>query len=96
MTKKTYVMGLCQGRHAAPVKEGIFPRTVNTFDPEMLYKEANDRMPEDCGRLALYVTGLTVAIMAVVRVCQERKIDLICYHYQGMRNTYDRQDVLQW
>lgn len=97
MTKKTYVMGLCKDRHLAPVKEGVFPKVVmDTFNPDYLYREANKNIPEDCGRLALYVTGLTVAIMAVVRVCSERHIDLTCYHWEPGNNVYNRQDVLKW
>lgn len=97
MTKKTYVMGLCKDRHPAPVKEGVFPMWVmNTFNSETMYEKANAGIPEDCGRLALYVTGLTVAIMAVVRVCSERHISLTCYHYDKNHGTYNRQDVLQF
>ena len=95
--KKTYVLGLCKDRHPAPVNDGVFPRFVmNTFDPEYLYSEANFSIPKDCERLALYVTGLTVAIMAVVRVCSERKIDLVCYHYDKDRGVYNKQEVLTY
>lgn len=95
--RKTYVMGLCKDRHPAPVKEGIFPEwTLNTFHPECLYREADERIPKDCGRLALYVTGLTVAIMAVVRVCSERRIELTCYHYDKNHGVYNKQEVLKY
>lgn len=95
--KRTYVMGLCKDRHPAPVKDGIFPEWVlNTFNAETMHREANEKIPEDCGRLALYVTGLTVAIMAVVRVCSERHISLTCYHYSKTHGNYTRQDVLQF
>ena len=95
--KKTYVLGLCKDRHPAPVNDGIFPEFVmSTFDPDYLYSEADFAIPKDCERLALYVTGLTVAIMAVVRVCSERHIDLVCYHYQKARGTYNRQEVLKF
>lgn len=92
---KTYVLGLCKDRHPAPVKDGVFPRIVmDTFDPDIMYEQAKKGIPMDCGRLALYVTGLTVAIMAVVRVCSERNIKLTCYHYDKGRGVYNRQDVL--
>ncbi len=97
MTKKTYVMGLCKDRHPAPVKTGIFDQWVmGTRNEECLYRQAEERIPQDCGRLALYVTGLTVAIMAVVRVCSERKIDLVCYHYDKTYNVYNKQEVLKY
>lgn len=95
--KKTYVLGLCKDRHPAPVKDGVFPEFVmRTYDPDYLYDEANFSIPEDCERLALYVTGLTVAIMAVVRVCSERHIDLVCYHYCKDSGLYNKQEVLSF
>lgn len=93
---KTYVMGLCKDRHPAPVKDGVFPEWVmNTRNEQYLYNVANHNIPRDCGRLALYVTGLTVAIMAVVRVCAERNIKLTCYHYDKVAKVYNKQEVLQ-
>ncbi len=95
--KKTYVLGLCKDRHPTPVRDGVFPEVVlGTHNPDYIYEQAKARIPEDCGRLALYVTGLTVAIMAVVRVCNERKIDLTCYQWDRVTGYYKRQDVLKY
>lgn len=93
---KTYVYGLCEGRHPAPVKEGIFPTWVGTGSmryPEVLRGFADKRIPKDCERLAVYVTGLTVAMMAVVSVCMSRGIHLTCYHKNKDTGVYDRQEV---
>ena len=97
MTRKTYVLGLCKDRHPAPVKDGLFPKWVmDTHDPEKMYQQAKEAVPQDCGRLALYVTGLTVAIMAVVRVCAERQIELVCYGYDKVKEVYYKQEVLKF
>lgn len=95
--KRTYMYELCEGRHNSPAKEGIFPRVVDKKligDPIRLKNIADDRIPKDCGRLVIFVTGLTVAMLAVVSVCVERNIKLTCYHQDPVTKLYDRQNVI--
>lgn len=94
--KKTYEFGLCEGRHWMPrsVKEGIFPERVEVIRQDLLEKRAEERIPADCGRLCIYVTGLTMAMLAVVKVCAKRGIHLTAYHYNKNLGVYTRQDVL--
>jgi len=83
---KTYVMGLCENRHQMPVKDFIFPEWIpRKISSEELERHANEMIPKDCGRLCLYTTGLTVAILAVVTVCLKRGIHLDAYHFRDGR-----------
>lgn len=45
-------------------------------------------------RCNLYVTGLTVATVAVINVCREEGIDLTLYHYDRESGSYYPQKVV--
>ena len=92
---KTYVLGLCANRHVMPVKDSVYPQWVpHSCTMDELEKMANSGIPADCDRLALYATGLGVALMSVVKVCLKRNIKLTVYHYDPYRDEYNRQEVL--
>ena len=61
-----YVFELCKGRHTTPAENAIFSNSVNPTDVDALFDEAWGKIPEDCDALDVYVTGLTVAMLAVV------------------------------
>ena len=42
----------------------------------------------------LYITGLTVATLAIVNVCHEYDIQLVCWHYDRETGTYFPQDMM--
>ena len=90
---KTYSFGLCEGRHPMPVREGIFPQRVEDIRQDLLEKRADERIPQDCTHLEVYVTGLTIAMMAVVKVCARRGIHLTAYHFNNKYRMYTRQEV---
>lgn len=93
--EKVYIFGLCFNRHRAPVKEGIFPTNVPYHHNFEWYEEyAESRIPKDCTRLAVYVTGLTVAMLGVVAACKKRGIRLTAYHYSESSGRYKKQEVL--
>ena len=92
--EKTYIFGLCQGRHDWPAKDGIFPKKVDHVNNKWLEDVADRRIPSDCTRLAVYVSGLTIAMLAVVKVCARRGIKLTAYHYNPESGVFSRQDVL--
>lgn len=91
---KTYSFGLCEDRHRMPIHEGIFPHTVECIRADLLEKKAEERIPLDCDKLEIYVTGLTMAMLAVVRVCSKRGIHLTAYHYNPKYRMYTKQEVL--
>lgn len=84
-----YTMMVCEGRHDIPCKTAIFPKVVeNIFDFGSLYGVADKAIPQDCGLLDLYVTGLTPCVLAVAAVCHDRGIALTCLHYNREDGKY--------
>ena len=64
----TASMELCKGRHSTPATDGaIFETEVNHLDVSALELEAKDKLESlNITKLHLYVTGLTVALIAVL------------------------------
>lgn len=88
---KTYIMELCEGRHdfGKVKKLGIFPgRVRDVMNVAELETIAEKNIPSDCGKLAVYVTGLTTAMLAVVAVCARRGIPLTAIHKDKIKNEY--------
>ena len=87
-------LGLCRGRHDIPgVEEYIFDTNVDPLDTKRLYQTAMTTVPER-GNLDLYVTGLSVALLAVVGACEDRLCTLRCWHYVRDTGSYYPQTVL--
>ncbi len=91
-----YNFELCKGRHSTPATSAIFAETLNPLDTSALYDAANAAIPEDCTELTVYVTGLTVAMLAVVNVCMDRGISMTAMHYNRDSGTYYPQPVTQF
>lgn len=89
-----YVFGLCEGRHQIPVDRYIFGSVIDPTDYVALLETANKAIPADCTRLVVYVTGLTPAMLAVVAICNCRRIALDAMHYDRDTGSYYRQVVL--
>ena len=73
MAMKLKRMVLCKGRHDMPseVQEAIFDCEVNPLDPNGLLREViQSKKLENIDCLILYVTGLTVALVAVMNACK--------------------------
>ena len=89
---------LCEARHEHPTIAGlpaIYPKQVNPVDFEQLDQVAADFMlsPVNSTDLALngldlYVTGLTPAVVAVIRQCLNNAIELRLWHYDREANDY--------
>ena len=90
---KTYTYELCESRHTKNM-EGIFPKRIECVRSDLLEKRADERIPKDCGRLEIYVTGFAMAMLAVVKVCARRGIHLTAYHYSPEYHLYTRQEVM--
>lgn len=93
----TYIYELCQGRHdfGKMKKEGIFPTYVkDVMNVAELEKIADNKIPKDCKRLAVYVTGLQTAMLAVVKVCAARGIQLTAIHKSKVTGQYVAQKIL--
>lgn len=83
-------LALCEARHEMPVDGSIFGNTIP--DPTNVGKlelEARKCLKKlDIVYLDLYVTGLTVALIAVLNVCKSMKINVTLYHYNRETGDY--------
>ena len=90
-------MALCKGRHDMPpeVQGAIFDCEVNPLDPDKLLKEViQSEKLENIDCLILYVTGLTVALVAVMNACKMLGVRIMLMHYNKDTGKYYPQEVL--
>ena len=90
-----YEFELCKGRHQTPAAESIFDSEIDPTAVDAIEKIADSRIPDDATEIVVYVTGLTVAMLAVVSVCIARGIKLVAMHYDRTTGTYYRQLVME-
>ena len=90
-------MCLCEGRHEMPseVEGSIFPNTLNPTDLEGMQQIVSEKL-EGVTMLRLYVTGLSVALVEVIKYCIENKVELALYHYDLTTGKYYKQPVTGW
>jgi len=96
--KKVINMALCQGRHEIPqATEGaIFENEIaDPTNTKALQAAAYAKLSAmDVEELNLYVTGLTVALIAVINACKELGISLTLWHFDRETGGYFKQEVL--
>lgn len=89
-------LALCEGRHNIPAAEdgAIFNNELNPLDVKGLETEAYKKLRDlEINKLNLYVTGLTVALIAVINACKKLGIKVTLYHFNRVSNTYYPQEV---
>lgn len=91
----TASMELCKGRHSTPATDGaIFETEVNPLDVTALELEAKKKLKSlNITKLNLYVTGLTVALVAVLNVTKELNIKVTLWHFNRESGKYYSQEV---
>ena len=102
--------GLVNNRHVVPVDEFIFDSVPEDklFDFDWMEETAkefllkridfiNDNQGRIIGskKLHLYVTGLSSALAAVIKVCSELSINLTLYHFDFSSNIYKFQKIFE-
>ena len=99
-----YNFCLCSGRHVIPVVTnaifnfGISPEILT--DPVKLERIAGKRLdrlipnPKYPVKINLYVTGLTVALIAALNAAKQRNYSVVLYHYNRDTDDYYKQEVL--
>lgn len=94
MKNATLSMALCEGRHAIPnaTNGAIFGNTINPLDVSGLEETAFHKL-EGVKALNLYVTGLSVALVAVINVCHRENIILTLWHFDRDSGNYYPQSV---
>ena len=89
-----YSFALCKGRHEMPVDTSIFSHEINPLDLDGMHMVADETIPADATEVAVYVTGLTVALVEVIKVCISRQIGLTAMHYDRESGSYYAQRIL--
>lgn len=86
---------LCAGRHTMPndCQGSIFPNEINPTDLLSIQAIANDFVRQH-STLGVYVTGLTVALVAVINACHQYGVELTLYHFDRNTSTYYPQKVV--
>ncbi len=88
-------IGVCSGRHPMPVTDYIYGEIENPMDMERLELDAEAKLKEiGSGYINLYVTGLTVALVAILNVCHRAKINITLYHFDRDSGQYVPQKVI--
>jgi hypothetical protein len=87
-------MALCEGRHAIPqaTDGAIFGNSIDPLDVDGLEAVAKRKL-SGLDSLNLYVTGLTVALVAVLNATRELGISVTLYHYNRENGDYYPQEV---
>lgn len=88
---------LCEGRHEMPTNDGcIFATINNVTDTEALEAEALKRLSvlaRDVEKINIYVTGLTVALIASLNACRALNKPVVLWHFDRESNNYFPQEV---
>jgi hypothetical protein len=91
-------IGLCKGRHNIPFvndENYVFDEIKDIKDTAKLYNIAYEKLKDLNGEsIYLYVTGLTVALIATLNVCKFFNINVTLMHYDKDTNEYFEQVVL--
>lgn len=91
--------GLCEGRHEINgVTEYIFGNTIaDPTDTEGLKREAlaflTDKGVKSTECIDIYVTGLTVALIAAINAAKEIGVTVTLYHFDRETGNYFAQSV---
>lgn len=85
---------LCDARHEMPENDGaIFDTIIDPLDVRGLERIAY-RYVDGIEELTLYVTGLTVALVAVINACRIWNVKLTLMHYDRESGNYYPQKVV--
>ena len=98
-------MELCSGRHPIPqaIDGAFYPETVyDVTRPDVLERQATETLQkktnngefQEISCLNLYVTGLTVCLVAVLNVCRKANIKVALWHYDKYTGSYFKQETI--
>ena len=92
-------VGLVKGRHEMGdlVSDFIFKGPIDDpTDFGKMWLVADGfigDLPMDVKEINLYVTGLTAALIEVIKVCRDYNIKLNLFHFDTKTNTYVKQEM---
>lgn len=94
-------VGTVSGRHQLPVQEYVINEEIeDVTDVDSIQKKVNKYFEENIANvndkveLILYVTGLTLVVLAIVNACKKYGCDLVCMHYDRENDCYIGQKIL--
>lgn len=96
LSMKEHRFCLCASRHEMPCNDSIFENTIeNPMDFDGLYAVVASKLEfvESGDHVYVYVTGLTAAMLAVVKYCADNDIFLTAMHYDRLSGEYRAQDL---
>ena len=96
---KSINVGLVKGRHEMGdlISDFIFKGPIeDPTDFGKMWLVADGfigDLPMDVKEINLYVTGLTAALIEVIKVCRDYNIKLNLFHFDTKTNTYVKQEM---
>lgn len=94
-------VGTVSGRHQLPVQEYVINEEIeDVTDVASIQKRVDKYFEEKLANvdekveIILYVTGLTLVVLAIVNTCKKYGCDLVCMHYDRENNCYIGQKIL--
>ena len=86
-------LGLIKGRHPLPVTEYIFNDSIeDVFDFVSMQEQIASAL-QDCTDVTVYVTGLTVVTVELIKFCARHNIKLTLMHFNSNSGLYIPQSV---
>lgn len=98
---KTLEIGAVRGRHEMPVNKFVFNEAITNFDIKAIEDHVNTVLDKEVflcdgetfDAICLYVTGLTVVTVSVVKWCFNNDVTLSLMHYDNEKRDYVEQFV---
>ena len=94
-------LGTIKGRHQLPVTDYVFNKEIkDVTDVEKIQQDVDyyfNELIETCDdkvQIILYITGLTVVTLAIVKACKRLGYELVAMHFDRDNNCYFGQKVL--
>lgn len=94
-------LGTIKGRHSLPVTDYVFNEEIkDVTDVEKIQQDVNyyfNELSETCKdkiQIILYITGLTVVTLSIVKACKRLDYELVVMHFDRDSNSYFGQKVL--
>lgn len=91
-------IGVCKGRHEMPCDMYVFDSIEDPTNVEKIEKEAKaffykNFFNEGVKKFEIYVTGLTVALIAVMKAADRYCDNIVLMHYDIKTGKYYPQDI---